>query len=261
MVMTAAAGIQIGTVVSLAISGVLVDTLNWQSVFYVFGVIGCIWTVFWLYFVRSSPATDPFISLSEREYIENTLTRETKNPIDQVPWKSILTSSAVWAIIIAQFAETWGMFTLHTQLPQFLNDALGYKIGASGIVAAVPYLAMALMLNVAGHAADYIQLKGFMSTRNTRRSLNCVAFLGQMVCLIFAAYFLHPVTSVVLITVGVSLAAFAYAGFSINYLEIAPQFSGIIMSISNMVATVSGIVSPILTGFIVQTKVSLNNNF
>jgi MFS transporter, ACS family, solute carrier family 17 (sodium-dependent inorganic phosphate cotransporter), other len=255
MVMAAASGIQVGTVVSLAVSGLLADKVNWESIFYVFGAIGIIWTALWLYLVRSSPGTDPFISENERRHIEYTLSTEAKNPVTKTPWKSILTSSAVWAIIVAQFSEAWGMFTLHTQLPQFLNDALDYDIGKSGIVSALPYLAMALMLNVAGYSADYVQVKGFLSTRNTRRCFNCAAFIGQMACLVFAAYFLHPVTSVVLITIGVSLAAFAYAGFSINYLEVAPQFSGIIMSISNMVATVSGIVSPILTGFIVQTKV------
>lgn len=180
--------------------------------------------------MRSSPATDRFISQNERKHIEYTLTQETKNPTVQIPWKSILTSSAVWAIIVAQFAETWGMFTLHTQLPQFLNDVLGYDIRQSGIVSAAPYLAMTLMLYVAGFSADYVQVKRFLSTRNTRRCFNCAAFLCQMVFLICAAYFLHPVTSVVLITVGVSFAAFAYAGFSINYLEIAPQFSRIMES-------------------------------
>ena len=256
MVMIAASGIQVGTVVSLAVSGVLAEKVNWESIFYVFGVIGIVWTALWLCLVRSSPATDPFITQSERRHIEYVLTKETENPIVHIPWKSILTSSAVWAIIIAQFAETWGMFTLHTQLPQFLNDVLGYNIKQSGVVSAAPYLAMALMLYVAGFSADYVQVKGFLSTRNTRRCFNCAAFLCQIVFLICSAYFLHPVTSVVLITIGVSLAAFAYAGFSINYLEVAPQFSGIIMSISKTVATVSGIVSPILTGFIVQTKVS-----
>jgi MFS transporter, ACS family, solute carrier family 17 (sodium-dependent inorganic phosphate cotransporter), other len=259
MVMTAAAGTQIGSVVSIAVSAILADKVNWQSIFYVFGVIGIIWTSLWLFFVRSSPGTDRFISKNERQHIEYTLSRETKNPISIIPWKSILSSSAVWAIIVAQFAEAWGFITLHTQLPQFLNDVLEHEIEPAGIFAALPYLAMALMLNVAGHAADYIQVKEFLSTKNTRRSFTCAAFIGQMTCMVCAAYFLHPVTSVILMTLGASLDAFAYAGFSINYLEVAPQFSGIIMSISNMIATVSSIVSPILTGFIVQSKVRTAN--
>lgn len=39
MVMIAASGIQVGTVVSLAVSGVLAEKVNWESIFYVFGVV------------------------------------------------------------------------------------------------------------------------------------------------------------------------------------------------------------------------------
>lgn len=38
-------------------------------------------------------------------------------------------------------------------------------------------------------------------------------------------------------------------------LDIAPQHSSVIMGISNTIATIPGIVSPTLTGFIVQNSV------
>ena len=37
------------------------------------------------------------------------------------PWKKMLTSKAVWAIIIAHFAENWGFYTLLTGLPMFMR--------------------------------------------------------------------------------------------------------------------------------------------
>lgn len=252
-------GGHIGAVVSLAASGILAKQINWQSTFYVFGSIGCVWSVVWLLLAKSSPALDPRISEGERNYIQETLNRETQHPITEIPWKAIITSSAVWAIIVAQFADIWGLFTLQTQLPQFLNDVLDFDIEASGILSAVPYLCMAITLHFAGFLADYILVKEILSTRNTRRYFNCAAFLGQMVCLFCALFFLSPVTSVVLISIGVSIASFAHAGYAINFLEIAPQFSGIIMGISNTIATISGIVSPLLTGFIVTTQVCSKN--
>ena len=41
-----------------------------------------------------------------------------------------------------------------------------------------------------------------------------------------------------------------------NPLDIAPPYAGILMAISTMVAAIPGIVSPILTGVIVQNQVS-----
>lgn len=150
MVVAAFTGNYIGIVVSLPISGILAQTLGWESIFYVFGVIGCIWTVFWLMFVRQSPKYDSYITEGERNYIESTLNSQSKDGEAPIPWKAIWTSTAVWAIIAAQFSEGWGFFTLQTQLPQFLKDVLNYDIAKSGIISAIPYLSMSFMLQVAG---------------------------------------------------------------------------------------------------------------
>ena len=257
MVTASFAGNYIGIVVSLPISGILSASVGWESVFYVFGVVGCIWCVLWLIFVKASPATDPWITKEEKRFIEKSLSNQTKNEQVKTPWKAIWTSSAVWAIIAAQFSEGWGFFTLQTQLPQFLKDVLDFDLAKSGIVSAIPYMAMAFMLQVAGFLADWVQNKGYLTTRQTRRYFNCLAFVAQTVCMLLAAYFLHPVTSVAFITIGVALASFAYTSFSVNYLDIAPQFAGILMGICNSFATVAGIVSPLLTGYIVTTPVRL----
>ena len=49
---------------------------------------------------------------------------------------------------------------------------------------------------------------------------------------------------------------FAFSGFFVNHLDIAPPFAGILIGLSNTVATLPGIISPLLTGVIVQHHVS-----
>ena len=175
-----------------------------------------------------------------------------------IPWKAIFTSSAVWAIVCAQFSEGWGFFTLQTELPTFLKDALDFDLTKSGFISAIPYLTMSIMLHIAGQLSDWVQIKGWLTTQQTRKYFNSVAFAAQMICMLLAAFLLHPTTSVVFITIGVGLAAFAYSSFSVNYLDIAPNFAGLLMGICNSFSTVAGIVSPLLTGFIVQNKVIFN---
>jgi D-alanyl-lipoteichoic acid acyltransferase DltB (MBOAT superfamily) len=51
------------------------------------------------------------------------------------------------------------------------------------------------------------------------------------------------------------LFCFCFCFFSVNHLDIAPQYASLIMGLSNTVATLPGIVSPALTGYIVQNKV------
>lgn len=44
------------------------------------------------------------------------------------PWLDILRSPAVWAVVMAHFAENWGFYTWLTELPSFMRYALNYKI-------------------------------------------------------------------------------------------------------------------------------------
>lgn len=108
-------------------SGILAVTLGWESVFYVFGCIGLVWFLLWIFIVKRSPQDDPNITLEEREYIITSLgNQKTSLPkFIEAPWKSIWTSSAVWAIIVAHFCESWGFFTLLTELPSYLKGATG----------------------------------------------------------------------------------------------------------------------------------------
>ena len=74
-----ASGAQFGTVISLPISGVLAADVNWQSVFYVFGVLGCVWFVFWTFLVFNTPQTHPRISSEELHYIETNIIQTTRD--------------------------------------------------------------------------------------------------------------------------------------------------------------------------------------
>lgn len=52
-----------------------------------------------------------------------------KSTADQkIPWKLILTSAPVWAIVFAHFAENWGFYTFLTEMPTFLSETIHYKI-------------------------------------------------------------------------------------------------------------------------------------
>lgn len=45
-----------------------------------------------------------------------------------IPWKSILTSKAVWVNHILQFGTTWGLFSLITLSPTYLKFIHGLHV-------------------------------------------------------------------------------------------------------------------------------------
>ena len=62
-------------------------------------------------------------------------------------------------------------------------------------------------------------------------------------------------TAIIMMTLGVGLNGFADSGFLINHLDIAPAFASVLLGVTNTAGTMSGIISPTLTGFIVQHHV------
>ena len=49
------------------------------------------------------------------------------------------------------------------------------------------------------------------------------AFLGQTVFMLVTAFTMTPAAAVSCLTIAVGLGGFAWAGFSVNHLDIAPQ--------------------------------------
>lgn len=49
--------------------------------------------------------------------------------------------------------------------------------------------------------------------------------------------------------------------FSVNHLDVAPQYASVLMGIGNTFATLPGIISPILSGYIVSKPPVIIHNF
>ncbi|XP_046391750.1 vesicular glutamate transporter 1-like [Ischnura elegans] len=257
-------GSYFGTVISLPLSSILANAFGWEAIFYVFGVIGLIWSALWFWLVYERPHLDPRISKEELAFIEDSLggkqSLETHHP-----WRKFMTSLPVWSIVMAHFSENWGFYTLLTQLPTFMKDTLHFDLKNAGFLSALPYLAMTIVLQAAGYLADYLRTlsltakKGkivsyVLSTTGVRKVFNCGAFLCQTVFMLLAAHSPSPAGAVAGLTLAVGLGGFAWSGFSVNHLDIAPQHASVLMGLSNTVATLPGIISPAVTGYIVQNK-------
>ena len=52
-----------------------------------------------------------------------------------VPWRHIFTSSPFWAIFLCNIPQTYGFYTLLTELPKYLSNILHYNINEVSIKA------------------------------------------------------------------------------------------------------------------------------
>ncbi|CAG9770536.1 unnamed protein product [Ceutorhynchus assimilis] len=247
-------GCFVGTVIAMPGCAYLAEALGWQSVFYVCGCSGVVWFILWTITISSDPQQDSKISPQELAYIEDSIKSVSKQGFAaKVPWTKVFGSVHVWAIVVSHSAENWGFYTLLTQLPKYLKDMYNYDLGKSGFLSALPYLVMSILMQISGQFADMLLSRKILSTTTVRKVFNCSAFLSQTVFMMTAAFWSDRIGSVLCLTMAVGLGAFAWAGFSVNHLDLAPQYASILMGISNTFATIPGIISPTITGYIVKS--------
>lgn len=168
--------------------------------------------------------------------------------VNQLSW---LNSHRSWKVLTLNF-----QFKLPSCNLLVILDTLNFDLASSGFLSALPYVAMSVLVFVSSFLADWFQVNGYLTTTQVRRYFNCYSFIGQAVFMLLAAFLLDPTYSVVLLTIAVGVGAFSLSGFTVNHLDIAPKFASILMGISNTFGTIPGIMSPLLTGFIVTTPVS-----
>ncbi|XP_033214215.1 sialin-like isoform X2 [Belonocnema kinseyi] len=251
------AGAQLGTVFATTLSGLILhySSMGWPAVFYVFGAIGVLWFLIWVVICYNNPSEHPFISESELKYLQDRLSAHTHKKPPSTPWKHLLTSVPVWALIAAQIGHDWGFFTMVTDLPKYMSDVLKFSIKSNGYLSSLPYLCMWFCSIITSWLADWMITSDTMSRTNVRKLGTSIASIGPGIFIICASYAgCDRTTVVVLFTVGMTLMGTFYPGMKVNALDLSPNYSGTLMAIVNGIGAFTGIVTPLIVGALTPNK-------
>ncbi|CAH0715894.1 unnamed protein product, partial [Brenthis ino] len=255
------AGAQLGTALQLLISGFIADAWGWPAIFYVNGSLGAVWTVAYVFLGADSPRNSKMISAEEKMYIQSSLghvgSEHKKLP---TPWSAIFTSLPFISLIVAHCGQNWGFWTLMTEMPSYMKQVLGVDIKANGVMSALPYLAMYLLSFPIGFTSDFILKKNWLSITACRKLSNSIGHFGPAIALIGLSYV--PAGSVALavtlLTIVVGLNAGHYTGYLLVHIDMAPNFAGTLMGITNCIANIISIIAPLAAGAILQDETDPN---
>ncbi len=228
-------GLSLGTVVALPATGWLVREYGWPTPFYVFSAVGLLWSLVWLSVVKNGSGVG----------IDDAPTHAA------VPWRRILRTPAVWAIVVNHFCYTWTLYVLLAWLPSYFKSTFGVSLINAGLLSAAPWLASFVMANVAGVVADRLIARG-RSTTFVRKAMQGVGLLGPAAFLLLLRGAGSVTTAVVLMCGASATLAVCNAGFATNPLDVAPRYAAVVFGISNTVATIPGIVGVFVTGWLVD---------
>ncbi|XP_076085056.1 sialin-like [Mytilus galloprovincialis] len=246
-------GSMLGTVVTFSVSGVLCESgfdNGWGSIFYLTGGLTLIWVFLWFFLTRDTPNDHPRISVIERNYIITNIEYNANKRTGKVPWVAMAKSVPLWAIIIGHTCSNWGIYTIWTSLPEFMKNVLKFDIKANGALSAIPYICGAFMAFATAHIADFFRSKKILTTTQTRRSFQTAAFIGAGIFLIATGFVECEKRglAVVFLCLALLFTGFERAGYAVNHIDIAPKYGGILYGITNTIATIPGMVAPVIAG-------------
>lgn len=245
------AGTALGSVISMLMAGQLAGNLGWESVFYVMGGLSCAWVILWLWLIQDTPSKQALISLEERELITSQLGtgKETEEKKPPIPWKAVLTSGPFLAILIAHTCSNWGWYMLLIELPFYMKQVLKFNIKENAAVTAIPFFTLWLFSIALSKTLDILRGKGKITTTIARKIGTLFASAVPMVCLLILCYIgCNRAAAVAVMAIGITTIGGMFCGFLSNHIDIAPNYAGTLMAITNTSATLPGIIVPVFVG-------------
>ncbi|XP_025084617.1 sialin-like isoform X2 [Pomacea canaliculata] len=224
---------------------------GWGSIFYLSGLGNLLWVVVWFMVTADTPAKHKRISEAERNYIETSIGEsQVKKETLPTPWRAIFTSGPVWACIIAHMLNNYTGYTMLTSLPSFMKEVLKFDIKQNGALSAVPYICTSLVSATSGQVADKLRAKGILSTKNTRKLFQVMAFVGGAVCIVCVAYLNCTQRGLVvfLLCLCFSFLGLNTSAYCVNHIDLAPRHAGVLFGITNTAATIPGMIAPLVVG-------------
>lgn len=245
-------GSQFGTVVIFPVAGYLSASFGWPYVFWVCGVLGFVSLGLVATFTASSPHQHRSIGQEELYFITGELTSRNATKRRVTPWRHILSSSAVWGMIVTHCGSAVGYIYLFTQIPLYMTKILGVDIKNSGVFSSLPYIGMYLTTLTFGALSDYLANNNYMSIVNIRRLGNTIGMAVSGGFLIAFSYVTSTIPAVVLLVLCLSSHSGVQVGFLINQIDLAPNFAGPMMAVGNMLGNLSALGVPLLVSNIVR---------
>ncbi|NXX68268.1 S17A5 protein, partial [Spizella passerina] len=195
------------------------------------GALGVLWWFFWMLLVSDTPETHRSISHAEREYILSSL-KDQLSTQKSVPWRPMLGSLPLWAIVVAHFSYNWTFYTLLTLLPTYMKEILRFDAQENGFLSALPYFGCWLCIILSGQIADYLREKQNFSTVCVRKCFTLIGMIGPALFLVAAGFIgCNYALAVAFVTISTTLGGFCTSGYSINHLDIAPSYVQLLLNV------------------------------
>ena len=249
-------GISAGTVFGFAVTTIIITMYSWELVFYLFGLLGIIWSFFWFKGFSSMPSENKKISNDELSKILNEA--PSSENAKKVPFKNLISNLPFLAITVATFCNNWVLFTFISYMPKYVNSDI--SIGGLGIslesdtfliLIILPAVIGVISLLIGGFIVDTLIKQG-LKVIVARKLFNSIGFFGAGVLIYLIPYQTSVEITLILLCLINFCIGMAAGGFGVNHADIGPNYTGNLFGIAGSIGMIAAVFSPLVVGFILE---------
>ena len=249
-------GISVGTVFGFALTTIIITMYSWEVVFYLFGLLGIIWSFFWFKGFSSMPSENKKVSDYELSKILNEA--PSSENAKKVPFKNLISNLPFLAITVATFCNNWVLFTFVSYMPKYVNSDI--SIGGLGIslesdtfliLIILPAVIGVISLLIGGFIVDTLIKQG-LKVIVARKLFNSIGFFGAGVLIYLIPYQTSVEITLILLCLINFCIGMAAGGFGVNHADIGPNYTGNLFGIAGSIGMIAAVFSPLAAGFILE---------
>ncbi|MBZ5789700.1 MFS transporter [Burkholderia contaminans] len=233
---------RLGNAVTPPLVAALMTWLSWRAAFFVIGAVTLVWLAWWIVGFREHP-------LGDEAGTGHARAARAAAPSGPTPWGPLFRRMA--PTIFVYFCYGWTAWLFFTWLPTFFLNGQGLNLKSTALFASGVFFAGVVGDTLGGWLCDRIYRKtGNLAL--SRQSVIVASFAGALACLLPLA-FVHSTAGVALCLSGSFLCLELTIGpiWAVPS-DIAPTHAGIASGMMNAGSAISGILSPILFGYLVD---------
>lgn len=231
-------GMYLGSATAMLVLPTVVARFGPAALLRLVGGMGMAWVLLWRAFLLMGHRTRSSMSMpvhmktiiSHDRPAAGHATASSKNErLQPMPWSRIISHPAVWAIIINNYAFHYAFYVVMNWLPTYFAEMLRTNLALLGPVKALPYVTMFVTSNLGGWVGDWLVFTKKRSIAGGRKIVNSLGFWIGSCSLVLMPYMTSVRAGVLCTTCALGACGFARGGFSVNHMDIAPKYAGIIM--------------------------------
>ncbi len=233
------AGVRYGSALIALFGGWFLSRYDWRLFFVVIGAAPLIWLLPWMLFLRkweekSEPAS------KEASEKKNASFKESL---------SLLKNRGVLGIFLGFFAYNYVWNVFQAWLPSYLVSERNFSKQEMGVLSAMPYLAMSVIILISGALSDWLVKRGYDEKKIRKIFIATGMLVG---CLIVAAGMVEDkMTAVWLLTISLSgLGITSPNTWALTQAVSSKGIVGTVSGIQNTGGNIGAILAPLLTGAI-----------